>query len=141
MDLGEVLLTRIDPSGPSLISLVGGGGKTTLLAALAQAGQARGWTVMTGTTTRMYVHQTITLPGFMGGEVIADKLGYPAYFVAIRRVGRGRYEATFELLAPTGATRVEGELTEVFARRVERQIREAPADWPWSHKRWRMARD
>jgi KDO2-lipid IV(A) lauroyltransferase len=78
---------------------------------------------------------------FMGGEVIADKLGYPAYFVAIRRVGRGRYEATFELLAPTGATRVEGELTEVFARRVERQIREAPADWPWSHKRWRLARD
>lgn len=77
---------------------------------------------------------------FMGGEVIAEKLGYPAYFVAIRRIGRGRYEASFELLAEAGGRRVEGELTEVFARRVERQIRESPADWPWSHKRWRLTR-
>jgi lauroyl/myristoyl acyltransferase len=21
---------------------------------------------------------------------------------------------------------------------VERQIREAPPDWPWSHKRWKL---
>lgn len=77
---------------------------------------------------------------FMGGEVIAAKLGYAAYFVAIRRVGRGCYEATFELLSEGGSQRPEGELTERFAQRVERQIREAPADWPWSHKRWRLTR-
>jgi KDO2-lipid IV(A) lauroyltransferase len=33
-----------------------------------------------------------------------------------------------------------GELTERFARRVERQIKESPADWPWSHRRWRLTR-
>lgn len=78
---------------------------------------------------------------FMGGEVLVEKLGYPAYFVAIRRVGRGRYEARFELLAAAGSQFGAGELTERYARRVEQQIREAPADWPWSHKRWRLRRE
>jgi len=25
-----------------------------------------------------------------------------------------------------------------YARRVEEQIRSAPSDWPWSHKRWKL---
>lgn len=75
---------------------------------------------------------------FMGGEVIAKTLGYAPYFVAIRRVDRGRYEVWFEALAEVGETLAEGELTERYVRRVERQIHEGPADWPWSHKRWRL---
>ncbi len=31
-----------------------------------------------------------------------------------------------------------GEITERYARLVETQIRSAPADWPWSHKRWKL---
>ena len=31
-----------------------------------------------------------------------------------------------------------GELTERYARMVEKQIRDAPPDWPWSHKRWKL---
>jgi KDO2-lipid IV(A) lauroyltransferase len=76
---------------------------------------------------------------FMGPEVIAQTLGYPVFFVAIRRIGRGRYEARFEPLWAPGDTDAPG-ITERFARRVERQIHDAPADWPWSHKRWRLSR-
>lgn len=76
---------------------------------------------------------------FMGPEVIAQTLGHPVFFVAIRRTGRGRYEARFEPLWTPGDTDPTG-ITERFARRVERQIHEAPADWPWSHKRWRLSR-
>ena len=31
-----------------------------------------------------------------------------------------------------------GALTERYARLVEAQIQASPADWPWSHKRWKL---
>ena len=75
---------------------------------------------------------------FMGADIIAKTLRYPTFFVAIRRVGRGEYVAEFELLWQPGEALAPGELAERYARRVERQIHESPADWPWSHKRWRL---
>jgi KDO2-lipid IV(A) lauroyltransferase len=60
------------------------------------------------------------------------------FFIAMRRVSRGHYEMTFKPLAPGGEKLVTGELTERYARLVEEQIRAAPPDWPWSHKRWRL---
>jgi KDO2-lipid IV(A) lauroyltransferase len=77
---------------------------------------------------------------FMGGDVIASSLDYPVFFATIRRTGRGRYEASFELMREKNEALAPGELTERFARRVEQQIHESPADWPWSHKRWRLKR-
>ena len=44
----------------------------------------------------------------------------------------------FTSLATAGEALGAGELTERYARRVEAQIRAAPADWPWSHMRWRL---
>lgn len=75
---------------------------------------------------------------FMGAEVLVRRLGYPSFFCAIERTGRGRYRVRFESLSHADENFSEGEFTERYARRVERQIREAPADWPWSHKRWRL---
>ncbi|MBM4192240.1 MAG: lipid A biosynthesis acyltransferase [Gammaproteobacteria bacterium] len=77
---------------------------------------------------------------FMGGDVLASSLNYPVFFATICRTGRGRYSASFELMRAKNEVLVLGELTERFARRVERQIHESPADWPWSHKRWRLRR-
>ena len=75
---------------------------------------------------------------FMGADVIATSMHYPVFFVAIERTGRGQYLASFECLATAGEPLESGELTERYARRVEQQIRQSPADWPWSHKRWRL---
>jgi Kdo2-lipid IVA lauroyltransferase/acyltransferase len=77
---------------------------------------------------------------FMGTEEIARATRYPVFFVAMRRVARGRYAVAVEPLAGVGEARAPGELTERYARRVEQQIRESPADWPWSHKRWKLKR-
>jgi KDO2-lipid IV(A) lauroyltransferase len=60
------------------------------------------------------------------------------FFIVMRRVSRGFYEMGFEPLLALGETLPRGELTERYARRVEQQIREAPPDWPWSHKRWKL---
>lgn len=76
---------------------------------------------------------------FVGGEEISRKLRYPALFVGMRRTRRGHYEIEFQPLAdPAGETLAAGEFTERYAALVEAQIRAAPADWPWSHKRWRL---
>jgi Kdo2-lipid IVA lauroyltransferase/acyltransferase len=75
---------------------------------------------------------------FLGTEEIARVTRYPVYFAAMRRIARGRYLMEFTHLAAAGENLAAGALTERYAQLVEAQIRAAPADWPWSHKRWRL---
>ncbi len=75
---------------------------------------------------------------YMGPEEIARVTRLPVFFIAMRRSARGFYEMELESLAMPEEKLQPGELTERYARRVERQIREAPPDWPWSHKRWKL---
>jgi len=75
---------------------------------------------------------------FLGAEEIARTTRYAAFFVKLKRVARGRYEAEFVSLAAAGERLEPGVFTERYARFVEDQIRDVPADWPWSHKRWKL---
>jgi Kdo2-lipid IVA lauroyltransferase/acyltransferase len=75
---------------------------------------------------------------YMGPEEISRVTKLPVFFIVMRRVSRGYYEMGFEPLATPAENLQTGELTERYARRVERQIHEGPADWPWSHKRWKL---
>ena len=75
---------------------------------------------------------------FLGAEEIARTVRYAALFVRIRRVARGHYEVEFVPLVAAGEQLPPGEFTARYARMVEEQIRAAPADWPWSHKRWKL---
>jgi KDO2-lipid IV(A) lauroyltransferase len=75
---------------------------------------------------------------FLGPEEIARATRFPVFFLGMRRTSRGHYEMSFTPLAESPTTLPQGELTETYARMVEAQIRAAPPDWPWSHKRWRL---
>jgi len=75
---------------------------------------------------------------FLGAEEIARTTRYAAFFVRLKRVARGHYQAEFVPLAAAGEKLETGEFTARYARLVEQQIRAAPADWPWSHKRWKL---
>jgi KDO2-lipid IV(A) lauroyltransferase len=75
---------------------------------------------------------------YMGPEEIARVTRFPVFFIGMRRVARGTYEMSFVPLSKPGESLPSGELTERYARLVERQIRDAPPDWPWSHKRWKL---
>jgi len=75
---------------------------------------------------------------YMGAEEIARVTRYPAFFITMRRVSRGHYEMGLKPLSALGEVLAPGEFTERYARLVEEQIRAAPPDWPWSHKRWRL---
>jgi KDO2-lipid IV(A) lauroyltransferase len=75
---------------------------------------------------------------FLGAEEIARATKYAALFLRCKRVSRGHYEVEFVPLAAAGEPLAPGEFTARYARLVEAQIRESPADWPWSHKRWKL---
>jgi len=76
---------------------------------------------------------------YMGPEEISRVTRFPVFFIQMRRTRRGYYEMEFQPLAnPKQESLKPGELTERYVRLVETQIRAAPADWPWSHKRWKL---
>jgi Kdo2-lipid IVA lauroyltransferase/acyltransferase len=75
---------------------------------------------------------------YMGPEEIARVTRFPVFFIGMRRTARGRYELRLVPLAARGESLRPGDLTERYVRLVEQQIRAAPADWPWSHKRWKL---
>jgi Kdo2-lipid IVA lauroyltransferase/acyltransferase len=75
---------------------------------------------------------------YMGPEEISRVTRFPVFFIEMRRTSRGNYEMAFQPLATPEEKLKPGEITERYARLVEAQIRTAPADWPWSHKRWKL---
>ncbi len=75
---------------------------------------------------------------FLGPEEITRTTKYASFFLRLKRTSRGQYEVSFVPLSAAGEKLQSGEYTERYARLVEEQIREAPADWPWSHKRWKL---
>jgi Kdo2-lipid IVA lauroyltransferase/acyltransferase len=73
-----------------------------------------------------------------GGDKYARQFNYPVYFVRIKRLGRGMYEVEHELLIQNPASLQEGDITNIFMKRLEEIILEKPEEWLWSHKRWKV---
>lgn len=86
-----------------------------------------------------FLHQDTPL--FTGAEKLAKKFNYPVVFVNILRVRRGYYEIFPELLFENPRDCAENEITELYIRRLEREINKMPETWLWSHRRWKYTRD
>ena len=75
-----------------------------------------------------------------GPEKHARNNNYPVVFVAIRRAKRGFYELELTSLVEDPSKLPDGEITRLFAEKLEALIMEDPANWLWSHKRWKLTR-
>jgi KDO2-lipid IV(A) lauroyltransferase len=75
---------------------------------------------------------------YMGPEKIAQAARFAVIFAGMRRHARGHYEVVCEQLAAADERVTAGEITERYARAVERQVLESPADWMWLHRRWKL---
>lgn len=78
---------------------------------------------------------------FLGPEKIAKKLNAAIVFSYSEKVKRGKYIIKFELLFKDSAKCAEHEITEAHVRFLEQLIKEDPAYWLWSHKRWKHKRN
>jgi KDO2-lipid IV(A) lauroyltransferase len=88
------------------------------------------WTEFLGQETAFY----------MGPELLGRALRGQVVLGHMRRLGRGRYEVTLVPLNAPGERLPHGEVTDRYARALEQWIREDPAGWWWSHKRWKLVR-
>ncbi|HNX42971.1 MAG TPA: lysophospholipid acyltransferase family protein [Bacteroidales bacterium] len=78
---------------------------------------------------------------FLGAEKIARSLDHVVMFSHIRRVKRGYYEVTFELITDTPKLTRDFEITNKHIALLEKDIIENPDNWLWSHRRWKYKID
>lgn len=82
----------------------------------------------------------IEIPVHTGAEMLAKKYDMNVIFLKIKKVSRGYYEASFEILSENTKQVPDYEITDKFLKLVEQQIYEAPEFYLWTHKRWKHKR-
>lgn len=88
-----------------------------------------------------FMHQDT--PFYTGAEKLSDMFKYPVLFLDVVRTSRGHYALTFEEITDgkqKPLTSSDYPITVAFAQRLEAAIRRAPADYLWTHKRWKHKR-
>ena len=73
----------------------------------------------------------------LGPEILARRFGYPVFWVSVKQVERGRYEATLERITDQSSKTPPNEITLRHVQKLESLINENPAYWLWSHRRWK----
>lgn len=84
-----------------------------------------------------FLHQPTGM--FRGVEVISRKMDCPVIYAAILRdpEKRGRYHIKFQLMTEHPNDLPNNGILEKQAKLLEEDIRLQPANWLWSHKRWK----
>jgi Kdo2-lipid IVA lauroyltransferase/acyltransferase len=82
----------------------------------------------------------VETPIHTGAEMLAKKYDMNVIFLKTKKIKRGYYEGTFELMAENPKETDRFEISKDFIKRVEKQIYEAPEYYLWTHKRWKHRR-
>jgi KDO2-lipid IV(A) lauroyltransferase len=80
------------------------------------------------------------VPVHTGAEMLSKKYDLNVVFLKTKKVKRGHYEATMEVLSENATKVPNYEITDQFLKLVEQQILEAPEYYLWTHKRWKHKR-
>jgi KDO2-lipid IV(A) lauroyltransferase len=75
---------------------------------------------------------------FFGGiNQLAAMTQYPVFFLAVHKLKRGYYEAEIIPIGAPPYSKDSNFVIETFAREAEKSIQKYPAEWLWSHNRWK----
>jgi len=77
------------------------------------------------------------IPVFTGAEMLAKKCDLAVCYLNTVKVKRGYYEATFIPITENPKDFENYQITDKFLELVEKQIRETPEYYLWTHKRWK----
>jgi KDO2-lipid IV(A) lauroyltransferase len=84
-------------------------------------------------------------PYMVGAEGIGRRVNAKYVYLHVAKPRRGHYVMTLtDMVLPASADscgRDEHPYTELYMRMLEQNIREYPAQWLWSHKRWKHQRE
>ena len=77
------------------------------------------------------------VPIHTGAEIIAKKYNIAIVFMDVQKVKRGYYEASFSLITEKPNSFKKFELTDKYIEFVEKQVRNKPEYYTWTHKRFK----
>lgn len=77
------------------------------------------------------------VPVITGGEILAKKYDYPVAYIKAEQVKRGYYIASMEIITESPKSFENFEITDIFLRKLEAQIRKDPAYYFWTHNRFK----
>jgi Kdo2-lipid IVA lauroyltransferase/acyltransferase len=76
-------------------------------------------------------------PVFNGTEKLAKKFNYPVVYLRIMKLKRGYYALSTHIVTENPKELADGVISELHTRLLEKNIREQPHAWLWSHRRWK----
>jgi KDO2-lipid IV(A) lauroyltransferase len=79
----------------------------------------------------------VDVPFYTGPESSARKHNQSFWFLNMRQIKRSHYVMNFELIADHPSEYPENELTKIYIKKVEDQIRKYPDNYLWTHRRWK----
>lgn len=82
-----------------------------------------------------FLNQRTTAIG--ASAVMANRLGMSVLFLRMDRLERGRYDLRFELITEDASAMDPKDITLYYMSLLEKEIQEYPANWLWSHMRWK----
>jgi KDO2-lipid IV(A) lauroyltransferase len=82
-----------------------------------------------------FLHQETA---FFGGiNQLVSMTQYPVFFLAVHKVKRGYYEVEVIPIGKPPYEKDSGFVIDNFAKESEKIIQKYPAEWLWSHNRWK----
>jgi len=87
-----------------------------------------------GHITMFLNHHTAMISGT---ETVARKLSAAVVYFDMTKLHRGRYHVRIIPMADDASSTAVGELTELYTRLLESNIRRQPSIWLWTHRRWK----
>ncbi|HET8574430.1 MAG TPA: lysophospholipid acyltransferase family protein [Edaphocola sp.] len=74
-----------------------------------------------------------------GPEKVARRQQAAVVFVGLRKLKRGHYEIRAEQICENAEALPNGELLKHYIAFLEKELHRQPANWMWSHRRWKRA--
>lgn len=88
---------------------------------------------------KMFLNQETVF--YRGAAVLAPKLQAVIVYISMERIKRGYYQLTISPLRNPPYDKAEDlNILHEYAHRLEKDIQKQPANWLWTHKRWKQKR-
>ena len=82
-----------------------------------------------------FMHQPAN--AMIGSMGLACKLSHAVVYMGMKRLERGRYEVTFTPICEDASQTTPESILRKYYDLLEQELNETPANWLWSHKRWK----
>jgi KDO2-lipid IV(A) lauroyltransferase len=82
-----------------------------------------------------FMHQQTNV--MLGSVGLACRLSHSVMYLKMKRVERGRYEMTLIPMCVNASEMKQEDLMRKYYDLLQEEINETPANWLWTHKRWK----